>query len=325
TRPKDRLVILSSAEDWNKSLSKIAATIRDENVVDPFTVINFSSYSECILSSLIRHPDAHPLRNAAGISAGVSTPCNTPLNAKIIKGDIDEAEAKEAPVCEKSDAEIIKETKERINYVYPYAELDGIVAKRIASKLDVEEIDGEYFASRKPSFIGKDKLTPAQRGIATHRFMQFADYENAGKDVEAELEKLVADGMLTEAEAKVVDKKAISVFFESELAKRILGAEKVFKEYSFTASIPLNEIEPSIKNTDEVIIIEGVADCAFIENGELVIVDFKTDKASQGIELAEKYKKQLSVYRRCLAEVIGIPVKQTLIYSFRLSETVEIP
>jgi len=325
TRPKDKLVILSSAEDWNKSLSKIAATIRDERVVNPFTVINFSSYSDCILSALIRHPDAHSLRNAAGISAGVSLPCDTPLKTEIIRGDTGIAEVKEAVVCEKADRKIIEEIENRINYVYPYAELEGIVAKRIASKLDSEEIGGEYFASRRPSFIGKDKLTPAQRGIATHRFMQYADYEKAGRDVDTELERLIADGMLTEAEAKVVDKKAISTFFESELAKRILSAEKVYKEYAFTASIPLNEIEPSIKNTDEVIIIEGVADCAFIENGELVIVDFKTDKASQGIELAEKYKEQLSVYRRCLAEVIGIPVKQTLIYSFRLSETVEIP
>ena len=325
TRPKDKLIILSSAEDWNKSLSKIAATIRDEQVLNPFTVTNFSSYSECILSSLIRHPDAHALRNEAGISAGVSLPCDTPLVTKIIRGDIGQAEIREASVCEKPDEEIISETEKRIGYVYPYAELEGIVAKRIASKLDTDEIGGEYFASRKPSFIGKDRLTPAQRGIATHRFMQFADYENAGKDVDAELERLVCDGMLTEAEAKVVDKKAVSLFFGSELAKRILSAEKVFKEYAFTASIPLNEIEPSIKTADEVIIIEGVADCAFIENGELVIVDFKTDKASCGAELAEKYNDQLSVYRRCLAEVIGVPVKQTLIYSFRLGETVEIP
>ena len=41
-------------------------------------------------------------------------------------------------------------------------------------------------------------------------------------------------------------------------------------------------------------------------------------------ELAEKYKEQLGVYRRCLGEVIGLPVKQTLIYSFKLGETVEI-
>ncbi len=324
TRPKEKLIILASSADWNKELSKIAANIREEKLIDPFSVINFSSYSDCILSSLIRHPDAHSLRNAAGISAGVSLPCDTPLKAEIIADDFEDIEAAEEIICAAPDKAMIKEIEKRLSFVYPYAELDGIVAKRIASKLDSEEIGGEYFASRKPSFVGKEKMTPAQRGTATHRFMQFADYKKAGESVENELRRLVEDGMLTDAEAKVVDKKAISGFFESSLAKRILAAERVFKEYAFTAAVPLEEMEPSVKSDGEVIIIEGVADCAFVENGELVIVDFKTDKAQSGEELAEKYKEQLGIYRRCLSEVIGLPVKETIIYSFRLGETVKI-
>lgn len=325
TRPKEKLVILASSPDWSKELSKLSSNIRDEKLINPFTVINFSSYAECILSSLIRHPDAHVLRNAAGIDASVALPCATPLRTQIITYNPEEEVSAKETVCAEADEGLLSEIKQRLSYVYPYGELEGIVAKRIASKLDSEDIGGEFFASRKPAFAGKDKLTPAQRGTATHRFMQYADYEKAGVSVEAELERLVSDGMLTEEEAKVVDRKSVSGFFSGELAKRILSAEKVFKEYSFTAAIPLNEMVPEIKSCEEVIIIEGVADCAFIESGELVIVDFKTDKASHGAELAEKYKEQLSVYRRCLAEVIGLPVKQTLIYSFRLGETVEIP
>jgi len=325
TRPKEKLIILSSANDWSKELAKISANIRNEKLIDPFTVVNFSSYSECILSALIRHPDAHALRNAAGISASAAIPCNTALKTQIITGNTENAQAAEETACAAPDKNIIREIQNRLSYVYPYAELEGILAKRVASKLDSEEIGGEYFASRKPSFISKDRLTPAQRGTATHRFMQYADYEKAGINVSEELNRLVGQGMLTQTEADVVDKKAISRFFTSDLAKRMLAAEKVYKEYTFTASVPLCEMEPEIKQSDEVIIIDGVADCAFVENGELVIVDFKTDKASTGAELAEKYREQLSVYRRCLAEVIGLPVKQTLIYSFRLGETVEIP
>ena len=74
----------------------------------------------------------------------------------------------------------------------------------------------------------------------------------------------------------------------------------------------------------EVIIIEGVADCAFVESGELVIVDFKTDRANSADELADRYRDQLSVYRRCLSEVLGLPVKETLIYSFRLGKSINI-
>ncbi len=327
TRPKEKLVILASAEDWSKRLSAISAGIRKEKLVDPFTAMSFSSYADCILSALIRHPDAHALRNAAGIDSSCVLPCDTALKTEIISGDITDFDAAPAQQAAVASKEALKEIEKRLSYVYPYSELGGIVAKRIASKLDAEEIGGEYFASRKPSFVGQDKLTPAQRGTATHRFMQFADYSEAGKSVEKELERLVEQGMLTEAESRVVDRKAVAEFFASELAKRILSAERVYKEYAFTACLPLAEMEPAVspeKAKGEVIVIEGVVDCAFVENGELVIVDFKTDRASDGSELAEKYREQLSVYRRCLSEVLDLPVKQTIIYSFRLGETIEI-
>ena len=175
--------------------------------------------------------------------------------------------------------------------------------------------------------MSKDKLTPAQRGTATHRFMQFADYAAASVDAAQELKRLVAGGMLTEAEANAVDIKAVSAFFAGALAKRILKAEKVFKEYEFTFGIPVRELYPEVPENvagSEKIIIEGVADCAFVENGRLIIVDYKTDRVASGDELKELYASQLGIYRRCLEQVIGMPVEQTLIYSFRLGKTVEI-
>lgn len=327
TRPKEKLIVLASDKDWNKTLSKIAANIRKEKLIDPFRVIGFTSYSDCILSALIRHPDAHALRNAAAADSSIALDCDIPLKTQIIRSVVDDTEATPDIIPAKPDMNTVREISDRLGYVYPYSSLEGIIAKRIASKADDEDIGGEYFASRKPSFVGKDKLTPAQRGTATHRFMQYADYEKAGRSVEAELERLVADGMLTETEASVVDKKAIAEFFSGNLAKRILSAEKVYKEYAFTACIPLREMSPDIPESEaknESVVIEGVADCAFVENGSLVIVDFKTDRAQSGEELAEKYKDQLSIYRRCLAEVLDIPVKETVIYSFRLGKSIEI-
>ncbi len=323
TRPKEKLIVLASSEDWSRELSKISANIREDKLIDPFKVNNFTSYSECLLSAMIRHPDAHALRNTAGISASISLPCETPVETKII-GESEYSEIIHEEIQAKADSGILSEIKSRLSFIYPYESLDGIIAKRIASKLDSESIGGEYFASKQPAFAGKDELTPAQRGTATHRFMQYADYNKASQSVESELCRLTDEGMLTDAEARVVDKKAVALFFESELAKRILNAEKVYKEYAFTCAIPVCEIEPSVKSSDEVIIIEGVADCAFVENGSLIIVDFKTDRARNVGELAEKYREQLAIYRRCLGEVMDLPVKQTLIYSFKLHETVEI-
>lgn len=102
-------------------------------------------------------------------------------------------------------------------------------------------------------------------------------------------------------------------------------AERIYKEYSFTCSVPVSELYPQLPcglADGEVVLIEGVADCAFVEGGELVVVDYKTDKASSAAELAERYGAQLGIYRRCLAEVLGMPVKETVIYSFRLNESI---
>ncbi len=327
TRPKEKLVILASTPDWSKELSKIAANVREDMLIDPFTVIGFSSYAKCILSALIRHPDAHALRNAAGVSASIALECDTPLETKIISDDFEEKEKIAEIICAEANPETVAEIGERLSYVYPYASLEGVVAKRIASKLDTEGIGGEFFASRRPAFVSKDRLTPAQRGTATHRFMQYADYASAGENVSKEIDRLVENGMLTETEANVVDRKAIAAFFAGELAKRILNADKVYKEYAFTVALPLSEMNPEIPEEDangETVVIEGVVDCAFEENGELVIIDFKTDRASDESELIAHYREQLSIYRRCLSEVIGLPVKQTVIYSFSLGKTIEI-
>lgn len=324
TRAKEKLIMLSSAKDWGKSLAAIAAKSGCSERIDPYTVGGFTSYSEAIISALLRHPDANALRMAAGVPSGFTVPCDTPLKASIIKAGEAEEAAKEAPSVA-PDPVLLAEIERRLGYEYPFAQLEGVVAKRIASKLDPTEADSEYFASRRPSFAGRGRLTPAQRGTATHRFMQYADYSRACKSVADELTRLTEDGMLTAEEANAVDARAVARFFDSGLYARMSRAERIYKEYSFTCSVPVSELYPQLPcglADGEVVLIEGVADCAFVEGGELVVVDYKTDKASSAAELAERYGAQLGIYRRCLAEVLGMPVKETVIYSFRLNESI---
>ena len=114
TRPKEKLVILASAPDWSKELSRIAANVRDDMLIDPFSVIGFSSYAKCILSALIRHPDAHALRNAAGVSSSIALKCETPLTTKIISDDFEEKEKTAEIICEKADPETVAEIENRL-------------------------------------------------------------------------------------------------------------------------------------------------------------------------------------------------------------------
>lgn len=328
TRAKERLVILASEKDWDSKLGTIASNVSGEKVIDHYSVINMGGLSEYIISSLIKHPDAHLLRNHSSISVK-TIKSDTPLKTELIKCYKEEPETAVAEAVEyPSDRKILKEISDRLSFRYPYEELNGVSVKRIASKLETEVFNDKYYVSDTPAFANRNGLTGAEKGIATHSFMQYADYEKAAKDPASELERLVDSGLLTRIEADSVDVSAVTGFFTSKIAGRIAAADKVYREYPFVVSVPVTEMYPEIPESvakDEVVVIEGVIDCAFEEDGKLVIVDYKTDHAMNSAELVERYSSQLNIYRDCLSKVLEKEVSETIIYSFRLGETIVVP
>ena len=62
----------------------------------------------------------------------------------------------------------------------------------------------------------------------------------------------------------------------------------------------------------------------FREGDALVLVDYKTDRVQEDGELAERYRSQLQFYRQALEPILGLPVKETLLYSFSLGRTVSV-
>ena len=67
-------------------------------------------------------------------------------------------------------------------------------------------------------------------------------------------------------------------------------------------------------------ILQGAVDCAFEEEGALVIVDFKTDRIASGEELLTRYALQLALYKEALEQCLGLPVKECMLYSFYLGK-----
>ena len=177
----------------------------------------------------------------------------------------------------------------------------------------------------RPSFLEKEGLSPAERGTALHKFMQFSDYDRAHENPGAEVERLVQHGFLSEAEGKAVDQKRVSAFFQSALARRMLQSETLLREYKFTFFLPAGECDEGLpaEVANEQVLVQGIADCVFVENGRLVIVDYKTDRVSDEAALAGRYRAQLSVYRRALAECISLPVGKRFCIPFHLGKEIE--
>ena len=71
-------------------------------------------------------------------------------------------------------------------------------------------------------------------------------------------------------------------------------------------------------------LIQGIIDLYFEEDGELVIVDYKTDRVKRGKagaeELVSRYAVQLDYYAKALSQITGKTVKEKIIYSFTLGK-----
>ena len=99
----------------------------------------------------------------------------------------------------------------------------------------------------------------------------------------------------------------------------------MWREYAFTVPLSVAALDPALSAlADETLIVQGIADCVFEENGELVIVDYKTDRVKDADTLRNRYQKQLEIYRQALQQTLSKPVKETVLYSLHLDDTVEV-
>lgn len=66
-------------------------------------------------------------------------------------------------------------------------------------------------------------------------------------------------------------------------------------------------------------------DAFFEEDGGLILLDYKTDVIHTPAELADRYKVQLDYYEEALKNLTGKPVREKILYSFYLGETILVP
>lgn len=328
TRARERLIMVYGTKNIETALKKAADNINPAvSKVLPFNVSGASGMGEWILTALLRHKDSSVLREIAGCDDNIVLDCDSSLKVSVGFMNEDTAPCVKTEYVKrgKVNNEFLGKVRERTEFRYKYEALSNVLMKRAASEVDRNFVDRDYFASSAPSFLSDKGLTGAQKGIATHSFMQFADYEKASENVRAEIERLCQKGIITDIQAEGINVSAVETFFESSLAKRILSSEKVMREKKFTIEVPINEIyEGTEEFSDERVMIQGIADCAFLEDGELVVVDYKTDRLKDEKDFREKYSSQVILYRKALELCTGLKVKQTLLYSFNLAREIEI-
>lgn len=180
---------------------------------------------------------------------------------------------------------------------------------------------------QRPAFMYKDGLTGAERGTATHTFLQAADMAAAARDLEGEIERQKALLLLAPELADKLDRNMLQRFFSSAVYERITKAEKVWREYAFITSLPAKAaMEDKTKDYgDALTLVQGVADLVLIFPDHAEIVDYKTDRNADAAELAGRYRAQLLLYRYALEKRLPVPITRLTIYGLALGAEVDIP
>ena len=164
----------------------------------------------------------------------------------------------------------------------------------------------------RPAFLEEEKADAADAGTATHRFLRLIRLEALkGTDpdpaVRAEADRMLREEILSVEESRLIRLKGVADFFRSNLGQRMLRSADVRREASF--SMRIDPRQPTM--------IQGIVDCAFMENGEWILIDYKTDRDTCPETFVPRHQMQMNWYRTALERLTGIPVREMWLFALR--------
>lgn len=232
----------------------------------------------------------------------------------------------------------------RIQSRYAHENLAELFVKTTVSELkkagmqETEESSAQLFKEEEiipylPRFVRKEEeiVTGTMRGSAYHRLLELFPLEKKEKTMSwtaEEIRDIIAEKResqeLTEEYAVVINPHKIAAFLRSGLAQRMrqaLAADTLRREQPFVLGISASQLKPSLP-VEETVLIQGIIDVFFEENGALVVADYKTDAVKEAKELVRRYQVQLDYYAQALQRLTGKKVKEKIIYSFALEQEI---
>ncbi len=317
TRAKEKLILTGVVKDIDKALASDKGLIKCSCYLDLIT---------------------YGLANAGLPSITVNTLSAAGLVNEEIRESVErEAEREELLRRLEGQGNTSDIVKERFSFVYPYKDAGKAFEKISVTELkkrSMQEQTGtdkempdtakELYKEERavpyvPDFIkeSEEEISATLHGTAVHRIFEIWDYSKGttDKDIEEFIKYVKREGLMEESLADCVKIHEISGFVNSPLAGRMKRADErglLYREQPFMFS-------------HDGIIIQGIIDAYFIEDDKIVIVDYKTDRADDIKDLADRYHVQLEYYAMALKTMLDKEIGDLIIYSSRYKDIVSIP
>ncbi len=195
-------------------------------------------------------------------------------------------------------------------------------------------IDKEEPKEPVPAFLAEREalVRGSDRGTLYHRVLELHDYrmeltENACM---AELREMVVCKKLREQDLSVLSIGKLMNYYRSPIGERMRRAALagcLYREQPFVMEIPAKRVSEQYAD-DAKILVQGIIDAFFEEDGQLILLDYKTDATAKVADPEEllrgRYAKQLELYAEAITRATGQNVKERLIYSFGLQKELEL-
>ena len=208
---------------------------------------------------------------------------------------------------------------------------------KFAAMADKDEAAYHQFEEREvepilPAFLKEEEgISVTTRGNAYHKVMELMEFEEVlGSSLPMEqvlqerLEKFVERKVMSEEYYNALNLQKLVTFLQDPLAKRMWQAQKrglLYREQPFVLGISAGRLGEEFP-AQEKVLIQGIIDAFFVEDGEIVLLDYKTDKVQTPKELWDRYETQLDYYEEALTKLMQMPVKEKILYSFGLGKCV---
>lgn len=336
TRASEKLILSCyyapgkrGADQWQK------AVFDREGRVYPFAVKQGKRFMDWILPAYLSHPAGGPLRQLA--EREDLLPAAEESSFRLLLSNVQTEEVLPGREEPEETGELPGDILKRFSYVYPHKQLSGTPVKLSVSEMKRRQMpEGEYTprlrGASQAILTDITEIGAAEKGTITHFCLQ--QIEPAGTEslaqVSGQLDDLVRRGVLQQRQREAVADGDLYAFYQSPLGQRIRKAKDVYREFDFYLTVPAREVQGAEnfpeEDGEELVLLQGIADCFFIEDGGIVLVDYKTDKTTETMAetAAEKYRIQLAYYARGIAETMGIPVKERYVYFLSCHKAVSV-
>ncbi len=359
TRAKEKLILTGTITKLEKQLLEYGRLLRRREVKLPVYLLEKArNYWGWILPALIRHPSMEALYDHCGLvreetvpfmENGAAFSIEVTGAGDLLEGEVErQAESviqKEILLSESPEQVFHTPTRklleERFSFAYPYANRMEIPVKVSVSEIQQQEAQEEdseslYFEPDVvpliPDFVEEkgEALQGALRGTAYHKALECLDFTRGDRadDVRAQMDALVAEGRMDEKSRKSIRDKELLAFLKSPLGQRMGQAQqsgRLYREQPFVIAKRASDVDGHW-NREEQVLVQGIIDAYFVEQDEIVVVDYKTNWIRPGEEqhLVEMYQVQLDCYGEALEALTGKRVKEKYLYSFHLGKAIEV-